>query len=102
MRDSRLDDLGINAIRLLAVDTAQQANSGLPGTPMGVGPLACVLWDRFLTHNPNHPPIAGPGPVNPIAGPRLAHAVFPPSPHRVRPVPGGVKAFPTLGQQAAC
>ena len=40
---------------LLTVDTVQQANSGHPGTPMGVAPLAYVLWDRFLMHNPNHP-----------------------------------------------
>ena len=101
MRDSRLDDLCINTMPLLTVDTVQQANSGHPGTPMGVAPLAYVLWDRFLTHNPNHPPMAGPGPVNPITGPLLGHAVFSPTPHRVRPVPGGVKAFPTLGQQDA-
>ena len=98
MRDSKLDDLCINTIRLLAVDTVQQANSGHPGTPMGVAPLAYVLWDRFFTHNPNHPPMAGPGPVNPIAKPGLAHAVFSPSPHRSRPTPGGGKVFPIAGQ----
>ncbi len=54
MRDSRLDDLLINTMRLLTVDTVQQANSSHPGTPMGVAPLAYVLWDRCLMHNPNH------------------------------------------------
>ncbi len=71
MRDSRLDDLGINAIRLLAVVTAQQANSVLPGTPMGVAPLVSVLWERFLMHNANDPEwldrdriILSPGPAS--------------------------------------
>ena len=53
MRDSRLDDPCINTMPLLTVDTVQQANSGHPGTPMGVAPLAYVLWDRFPMHNPN-------------------------------------------------
>ena len=55
MRDSRLDDPCINTMPLLMVDTVQQGNSGYPGTPIGVAPLAYVLWDRFPTHNPNDP-----------------------------------------------
>ncbi len=50
-----LDELAINTIRFLAVDTVQKANSGHPGTPMGAAPMAYVLWDRFLRHNPNDP-----------------------------------------------
>ncbi len=50
-----LDDLCINTIRLLAVDAVQQANSGHPGTPLGAAPMAYVLWDRFLKHNPSDP-----------------------------------------------
>ncbi len=42
-------------MRLLAVDTVQQANSGYPGTPMGAAPLACLLWDRFLKQNQTDP-----------------------------------------------
>ena len=71
MRVSRLDDLCINTMRLLTVDTVQQADSSHPGTPMGVAPLAYVLWDRFLMHNPNHPEwpdqdriILSPGPAS--------------------------------------
>ena len=71
MRDSRLDDPCINTMRLLTVDTVQQANSGHPGTPMGVAPLAYVLRGRFLMHNPNHPEwpnqdrlIPSPGPAS--------------------------------------
>ena len=50
-----IDTLCINTIRFLSVDTVQQANSGHPGTPMGAAPLAYVLWDRFLKHDPSDP-----------------------------------------------
>ena len=40
-----LDELSINTIRFLAVDTVQKANSGHPGTPMGAAPMAYVLCD---------------------------------------------------------
>ncbi|MCH9039820.1 MAG: transketolase [Chloroflexi bacterium] len=49
------DELSINSVRFLAVDTVQKANSGHPGTPMGAAPMAYVLWDRFLKHNPADP-----------------------------------------------
>ena len=55
MTDLKLDELCINTIRFLAVDAVQRANSGHPGTPMGAAPMAYVLWDRFLKHNPNDP-----------------------------------------------
>ena len=52
---STLEELCINTIRFLAVDAVQKANSGHPGTPMGAAPMAYVLWDRFLKHNPKDP-----------------------------------------------
>ena len=52
MTTAKLDELGINTIRFLAVDAVQKANSGHPGAPLGVAPMAYVLWDRFLKHNP--------------------------------------------------
>ncbi len=55
MADSALDQLCINTIRFLAVDTVQKAKSGHPGTPMGAAPMAYALWDRFLKHNPGDP-----------------------------------------------
>ena len=55
MTVSALDQLCINTIRLLSVDTVQKARSGHPGAPMGAAPMAYVLWDRFLKHNPADP-----------------------------------------------
>lgn len=45
----------INALRFLAVDAVQKANSGHPGLPLGAAPLAYVLWTKFLRHNPANP-----------------------------------------------
>ena len=44
-----------NAIRALAMDAVQQANSGHPGAPMGMADIAVALWGRHLKHNPRHP-----------------------------------------------
>jgi transketolase len=44
-----------NAIRALAMDAVQQANSGHPGAPMGMADIAEVLWRDFLKHNPANP-----------------------------------------------
>ncbi len=55
MTDPKLDELCINTMRFLAVDAVQQAKSGHPGAPMGAAPLAYVLWDRSLKHNPEDP-----------------------------------------------
>ncbi|CAG0940793.1 transketolase [Gammaproteobacteria bacterium] len=44
-----------NAIRALAMDAVQQANSGHPGMPMGMADIAEVLWNDFLRHNPGNP-----------------------------------------------
>ena len=44
-----------NVIRVLAMDSVQQANSGHPGAPMGMADMAEVLWREFLKHNPVNP-----------------------------------------------
>ena len=44
-----------NAIRMLAVDAVQKANSGHPGAPMGMADIAVVLWQKFHRHNPSNP-----------------------------------------------
>jgi len=50
-----LDALCINSLRVLAMDAVEQAKSGHPGTPMGLAPLAYLLWSRHLRHNPADP-----------------------------------------------
>jgi transketolase len=55
LADAALDQLCINTIRFLSVDSVQKAKSGHPGAPMGAAPMAYVLWDRFLKHNPVDP-----------------------------------------------
>ncbi|MFN8619191.1 MAG: transketolase [Chloroflexota bacterium] len=53
---ARIDhQLAVNTIRTLSIDGVQQANSGHPGAPMGMAPMAYVLWTRFLEHAPTHP-----------------------------------------------
>ena len=44
-----------NAIRFLAIDAVQAANSGHPGMPMGMADIAEVLWNDFYKHNPANP-----------------------------------------------
>lgn len=44
-----------NAIRVLAMDAVQQANSGHPGAPMGMADIAEVLFNDFMSHNPQNP-----------------------------------------------
>ncbi len=55
MSESDLDQLSINTIRTLAMDAVQQANSGHPGTPMALAPVAYALWQRHLRYSPEHP-----------------------------------------------
>ncbi|WP_267243394.1 transketolase [Streptomyces sp. PR69] len=50
-----LDTLSVNTIRGLCMDAIQQAESGHPGTPMGIAPVAYTLWQRFLRFDPQDP-----------------------------------------------
>ena len=50
-----IDTLSINTIRTLSIDAIQKANSGHPGTPMALAPMAYVLWQRFLRFDPSDP-----------------------------------------------
>src|SRR5436309_1709640 len=50
-----LDKLCVDTIRTLAMDAVQKANSGHPGTPMALAPLAYVLYVRVMRHNPRDP-----------------------------------------------
>ncbi|WP_205042054.1 transketolase [Rhodoligotrophos defluvii] len=50
-----MDVLAINTIRTLSMDAVQQADSGHPGTPMAMAPVAYTLWQRFLRFDPEDP-----------------------------------------------
>ena len=51
----KIDQLAIDTIRTLSMDAVQKANSGHPGAPMGMAPMAYTLWTRFLRHSPTDP-----------------------------------------------
>ncbi len=55
MSNPQIDQLCINTIRTLSMDAVQQANSGHPGTPMAMAPVAYCLWQRFLRFDPEDP-----------------------------------------------
>ena len=52
MDESDIDRLSINTIRTLAMDAVQKANSGHPGTPMGMAPVGYALWQKRLNYDP--------------------------------------------------
>jgi transketolase len=49
-----LDQLSIDTLRLLAVDTVEKAKSGHPGAPLGCAPIAYLLFHKLMKHNPKH------------------------------------------------
>ena len=55
MTEKPIAQVAINTIRTLAIDAIQQANSGHPGTPMGMAPVVYCLWQRFLRFDPEDP-----------------------------------------------
>jgi transketolase len=52
---AQLDQLCINTIRTLSIDAVQKANSGHPGAPMALAPVAYCLWQQFLRYDPEDP-----------------------------------------------
>lgn len=53
--NKKLDQLAINAIRILSAESVQKANSGHPGLPMGSAAMAYELWSNHMKHNPADP-----------------------------------------------
>jgi transketolase len=51
---SALDQLSINTLRILAVDTVEKANSGHPGAPLGCSPITYLLYHKLMKHNPKN------------------------------------------------
>lgn len=54
-RSTTLETQAINAIRTLSMDAVEAAENGHPGLPLGAAPMAYVLWQEFLKHNPRDP-----------------------------------------------
>ncbi|MGI8619914.1 MAG: transketolase [Gemmatimonadaceae bacterium] len=54
-RSAEIEQLAINAIRVLSMDAVQTADSGHPGTPMALAPLAYALWTRHMRYDPRDP-----------------------------------------------
>jgi transketolase len=53
-QNTTLENLSIDTLRLLAVDTVEKAKSGHPGAPMGCAPIAYLLYRKQMKHNPAH------------------------------------------------
>jgi transketolase len=54
-KQQELDQLSINALRFLAVDAVEKANSGHPGAPLGCAPIAYLLYHKLMKHDPSDP-----------------------------------------------
>ena len=96
-----LDQLCIDTIRILSMDAVQKANSGHPGTPMALAPMAYVLWTRHLHHDPRDPgwPDRDRFVLSAGHASMLLYSAAPP--HRLRPVARRPQAVPPVGQQDA-
>jgi transketolase len=55
LKTETIQQLGIDTVRILAADAVQKANSGHPGTPMGLAPIGHVLWSESMNYNPRNP-----------------------------------------------
>lgn len=53
--NNTLDQLCVTTLRMLATDTVEKAGSGHPGMPLGAAPMAYVLWQKIMRHNPTNP-----------------------------------------------
>ena len=75
LTSKQLDTLSINTIRTLAIDAVQKANSGHPGAPMGLAPVAYCLWQQFLRFDPGESHLAQSRPLRALERPRFHVAV---------------------------
>ena len=92
--DAELDELCVNTIRTLAMDAVQKANSGHPGTPMALAPIAYVLYTRDHAPRARAPGLAEPRPLRAERRPRVDAALLAPVPDRVRALARRPQALP--------
>ena len=71
----QMETLSINTIRTLSIDGVQKANSGHPGAPMGLAPVAYTLWQQFLRYDPESH-LAEPRPLRSFRRPRFDAALL--------------------------
>ena len=93
----RLDQLAIDTIRTLSIDAVQKANSGHPGAPMGMAPMAYALWTRFLRHAPTRPDWPNRDRFVLSAGHASDAALLAAPPDRLRPDARRPRAVPPVG-----
>ena len=84
---AELDDLAVNTIRTLSMDAVERADSGHPGTPMGLAPLGYVPLHPDHAPQPARSVVDEPRPLRAQPRPRLHAAVLAAAPVRVRPSP---------------
>ena len=90
-----------NAIRALAMDAVQKANSGHPGMPMGMAEIAEVLWRRPPAPQPGQPGLGRPRPLRAVERPRLDAALRAAAPDRLRPADRRAEALPPAALEDA-
>ena len=97
-----LDELAINTIRTLSMDGVQKANSGHPGAPMALAPIAYLLYTRLMRHNPSDPDWLDRDRFVLSAGPRVDAALLDAPPRRLRrSTLDDLKNFRQLGSPTA-
>ena len=94
---SEIEQRGINVIRGLAMDAVQKANSGHPGTPMALAPLAHVLFTRVMRYDAQRTRLARPRPVRALERARVDAPLLDALPHRLRARARRPRAVPAVG-----
>ena len=82
---TELDTKAVDTARLLAADAVQKVGNGHPGTAMSLAPLAYLLFQKVMRHDPTDPNWVGPRPVRAVQRALIAHPVHPAVPLRLRP-----------------
>ena len=95
------DEFFTNCIRCLAADVVQKANSGHPGAPMGMAPVANILWSEVLKFDPAEPEWHNRDRFVSVKRTRQRLALFDASPERVQDHHGRSQGFPPVGIQDA-
>ena len=80
-----LDSRAVDTVRVLAADAVQKVGNGHPGTAMSLAPVAYLLFQKVMRHNPADTPLAGPRPLRPVLRTLQPDALHPALPRRLRP-----------------